>query len=235
MKAVALKLVLRSWWRNKTFSIISIISLAIGIGCTNLLAVFVIHEFNIEGENANKSRIYLISQDSPMKTGERTSFAFNTIPPIIKEKYPEVADYLRIDKKVVKYIAIDEVQYEPINLIIADASLSRFFPYETRYGNLDEALSEPNKIALTETTSQRFFGKANPIGKTVTVSLPEDKPATDGQATDERTYQVAAVIKERSQSFLNFDALTSFDQSDPYYGSPTFFMTNKPIDRKSVV
>ena len=34
MKAVALKLVLRSWWRNKAFSIISIVSLAIGIACT---------------------------------------------------------------------------------------------------------------------------------------------------------------------------------------------------------
>ena len=29
MKAIAFKLVLRSWWRNKTFSIISIVSLAI--------------------------------------------------------------------------------------------------------------------------------------------------------------------------------------------------------------
>ena len=48
MKAVALKLVLRSWWRNKTFSIISIVSLAIGIACTNLLAAFVIYEFNID-------------------------------------------------------------------------------------------------------------------------------------------------------------------------------------------
>ena len=51
MKAVALKLVLRSWWRNKTFSIISIVSLAIGIACTNLLVAFVIYEFNIEADN----------------------------------------------------------------------------------------------------------------------------------------------------------------------------------------
>ena len=57
MKAVALKLVLRSWWRNKTFSIISIVSLAIGIACTNLLAAFVIYEFNIEADNPNKEKI----------------------------------------------------------------------------------------------------------------------------------------------------------------------------------
>ena len=54
MKAVALKLVLRSWWRNKTFSVISIVSLAIGIACTNLLVAFVIYEFNIEADNPNK-------------------------------------------------------------------------------------------------------------------------------------------------------------------------------------
>lgn len=51
MKAIAFKLVLRSWWRNKTFSIISIVSLAIGIACTNLLAIFVIHEYNLEADN----------------------------------------------------------------------------------------------------------------------------------------------------------------------------------------
>ena len=51
MKAIAFKLVLRSWWRNKTFSIISIVSLAIGIACTNLLTAFVIYEYNLEKDN----------------------------------------------------------------------------------------------------------------------------------------------------------------------------------------
>ena len=54
MKAIAFKLVLRSWWRNKTFSIISIVSLAIGIACTNLLAIFVIHEYNLEADNPHR-------------------------------------------------------------------------------------------------------------------------------------------------------------------------------------
>ena len=74
MKAVALKLVLRSWWRNKTFSIISIVSLAIGIACTNLLAAFVIYEFNIEADNPNKEKIVYMAQDSPLKSGEKVSF-----------------------------------------------------------------------------------------------------------------------------------------------------------------
>ena len=48
MKSISFKIIFRSWWRNKTFTIISVLSLAVGIACTNLLAAFVIHEYNIE-------------------------------------------------------------------------------------------------------------------------------------------------------------------------------------------
>ena len=43
-----LKFVLRSWWRNKLFVTISLVSLVIGIACTNLLTAFVLYEYNIE-------------------------------------------------------------------------------------------------------------------------------------------------------------------------------------------
>ena len=90
MKAVALKLVLRSWWRNKTFSVISIVSLAIGIACTNLLVAFVIYEFNIEADNPNKEKIVYMAQDSPLKSGEIVSYVAGSIPVQLKEKYTEV-------------------------------------------------------------------------------------------------------------------------------------------------
>ena len=94
MKAVALKLVFRSWWRNKTFSIISIASLAIGIACTNLLTVFTIHEYGIENGNPNKERIWMLNQDSPMASGEKVQYADKSIPPMLKEKYTEVESIL---------------------------------------------------------------------------------------------------------------------------------------------
>ena len=57
MGNISFKLIFRSWLRNKTFTVISILSLAVGIACTNLLAAFVIHEYNIEQENPNKDRM----------------------------------------------------------------------------------------------------------------------------------------------------------------------------------
>ena len=51
-----LKFVLRSWWRNKLFVTISLVSLVIGIACTNLLTAFVLYEYNIEYNNPNRDR-----------------------------------------------------------------------------------------------------------------------------------------------------------------------------------
>ena len=38
---VLLKLIFRNWWRNKLFAVISLVSLVVGISCTNLLISFV--------------------------------------------------------------------------------------------------------------------------------------------------------------------------------------------------
>ena len=168
MKAVAFKLVLRSWWRNKTFSIISIISLAIGIACTNMLAAFVIHEYNLEADNPNRSHIYMMDQDSPLQPGERVCFTVGSISVEIKEKYPEVIDYLRLNNIGMDYIKVDNNHFDPITIVTTDSSFPRFFPYKVVTGDLNEALTQPNKIALTEACAQKYFGSKNPIGQIIT-------------------------------------------------------------------
>lgn len=46
-----IKLIVRNWWRNKLFFLISLFSLTAGLGCTNLLMTFFIHEYNVEKYN----------------------------------------------------------------------------------------------------------------------------------------------------------------------------------------
>ena len=155
MKAVALKLVLRSWWRNKTFSIISIVSLAIGIACTNLLAAFVIYEFNIEADNPNKEKIVYMAQDSPMKSGEKVSFIVGEIPIQLKEQYTEVEDYLRFSSIDCNSVTIGNKKYDPILITSTDTTFARFFEYEVLYGNLHDALSAPDRLKLEAARSIR--------------------------------------------------------------------------------
>ncbi len=218
MKNISFKLIFRSWWRNKTFTIISILSLAVGIACTNLLTAFVIHEYNIESGNPNKNRIYCIVQDSPFQSGDKVFYASNDIPPMIKDRYPEVEDYLCLNTASISQITIGETIYNPITLMSAEASFPRFFPCQTLVGNLEEALTAPNKIALTEATARRFFGKKDPIGQSIYINHSDEEGTT---------YEVVAVIQIYDQSILSFDGITAID---PEYGGTSFLLMNQPID-----
>ena len=69
-----LKIIIRSWWRNKVFFIISVVSLAIGLACTNLLFTYFVHDYNIESGNQDKERIFCLRQDDPMQEGRKVAF-----------------------------------------------------------------------------------------------------------------------------------------------------------------
>lgn len=230
MKTIAFKLVLRSWWKNKTFAVISIVSLAIGIACTNLLTAFVIHEYNVEAGNPNKERILCMSQDSPMKSGEKILYVAEDIPAMMKEKYTEVEDFLRFGYEPVKYITVDHQKQDPIRVVSTDASFTRFFPYKVLYGDLNEALTQPNKLALSEQTALKLFGKTNPIGKTITI-IWIDYMSKTGEG-EELICQVAAVLEDRGQSFLKFDALTAINET--FMGGSCLILTNSPVDKEAL-
>ena len=233
MKAVAFKLVLRSWWRNKAFSIISIISLAIGIACTNMLAAFVIHEYNLEADNPNRSHIYMMDQDSPLQPGERVCFTVGSIPVEIKEKYPEVIDYLRLNNIGMNYIKVDNNHFDPITIVTTDSSFPRFFPYKVVTGDLNEALTQPNKIALTEACAKKYFGSKNPIGQIITTgqnsttTVRKEDGIIETEA-NETSYQIAAVLQSHDQSYLKFEALTG--NGGTTNGGLCLLMTTRPID-----
>ena len=232
MKTVAFKLVFRSWWRNKTFSVISIVSLAIGIACTNLLAVFVIHEYNLEADNPNRETIYMMDQDSPIQPGERVCFTAGGIANEIKEKYPEIIEHVCLNNIGMDYIKVNNTRFNPIIIMIAEASFPHFFPYKVLYGDLNEVLTQPNKIALSEKCARKYFGKENPIGQTIITgeNYAMTRIQENEEGNNETTYQIAAVLKSREQSYIDFDAVIGND--GPLPGGVCLFMTNRPIDTK---
>ena len=216
MESISLKLIFRSWWRNKTFAVISLLSLAAGITCTNLLISYVIYESRIEAHNPNKSHIIYMAQDSPLTSGEKVSFIKGPIPVQLKDQYPEVEDYLRLNIENAASITIGEKRFDPISIVRADPSFPRFFPYKVMAGDINKALTQPNAIALTEYQAKIFFGNEDPIGKTFLAKYAYENETI--------TYEVAAVIKEYPQSFLKFNALAG--TTSQFNGGPTLLLVN---------
>lgn len=207
---VTLKLIVRGWWRNKVFFIISVVSLAIGLACTNLLFTYFVHDYNIESGNRNKDRIFCLRQDNPMQEGSKVAYATANTPPMLKEKYGEMEDFLRIASPDFLFCKQGESVFHDITFVCADSTLPHFFQYQTIIGSLEQVLKQPGKLAISETFAHKMFGDKNPLGSLIEVAT----------TTDTKKYEIAAILKVRSQSLLQFDMITGIDQD--FFGGTTF-------------
>ena len=219
-----IKLIIRSWWRNKTYFLISLFSLTIGLACTNLLVTFFIHEYNIESTNPNRENIYAIRQDSPMEEGELTTYATDKAAEQIRNNYAEVESMLRMNALTSNHHEYQGNKMADALTLQIDSTLLHFFPYEVKEGSLKEALTTPNKMALTETYAQKVFGKKNCIGEVI---------ESINAKGERKSYQIAAILKERPQSFLQFDMLTYFDES--FFGGVTLLKLPQGADKDALL
>lgn len=194
-----LKIVLRSWWRNKLFVTISLVSLVIGITCTNLLTAFVLYEYNIEYNNPNRDRILRLTQTLPFAQEEmQGTFVYHESVPEIISQFSEIEAALRTQSVTHAKIRVNNEDFSDLNLLSADSTLEEFFPIETRAGKVEEALTHPGTIAISQEVAKRCFGTTDCIGKLLEI------PQSDGKA-----YRIVAVFNLPPQSMLKADMLTS--------------------------
>lgn len=217
---VTLKMILRSWWRNKVFFLVSVASLALGLACTNLLMTYFVHEHGLEGSNPDRDRIVFLRQDDPMNEGKRVAYAAADIPQRLKDSYAEVEDYLRLGKLDMLSCKVDGQKVDgSLILLSADTTLTRFFNYRTAQGSLEQVLHRPDQVALSATCARRLFGGGEAFGRHIEVQ---------SESRGRQTYQVAAVLEERGQSLLQFDMLTA--QTSDYWGGPTLLKLSPGAD-----
>lgn len=217
---VTLKMILRSWWRNKVFFLVSVASLALGLACTNLLMTYFVHEHGLEGSNPDRDRIVFLRQDDPMNEGKRVAYAAADIPQRLKDSYAEVEDYLRLGKLDMLSCKVDGQKVDgSLILLSADTTLTRFFNYRTAQGSLEQVLHRPDQVALSAACARRLFGGGEAFGRHIEVQ---------SESRGRQTYQVAAVLEERGQSLLRFDMLTA--QTSDYWGGPTLLKLSPGTD-----
>ena len=194
-----LKVVFRNLMRNKIFSFINILGLAIGMMCTILILLWVRNELSYDMFNKNADRIY-----RTVLSGRINNKDFNTaLSPApmgvtLKRDCPEVEAYTRIgDVGYTPVIRYGEKVFREKHFILVDSSFFKVFTTEFVKGNPATALTQPNTVVLTESTAHKYFGNENPIGKVL-------------NADKNYNYVVTGVIKDFPiESHFHFDFLGS--------------------------
>lgn len=150
-----LKMVLHGWWRNKVFFLIAVISLSIGLAGTNLLLTYFIHDYFMERNNPDKERIFCLRQDNPFDDGQKVAFASVEAASDVQKKISGVESFMQI-QEYVSSVRYKGQTYSDLEMIGADSTLPTFFPVEVISGDLKEALSSPNKIAVRESLEKKI-------------------------------------------------------------------------------
>ncbi len=161
---------LRSFKRQRAYLIINIAGLSIGIACSLLIALFVIHEASYDRYNDKKDRIFRLILNGKIGGQEIIgAFTSATMGPTMLREFPEVEDFLRMTGRGPTIVKYEDLTFTEDHLIEADSSFFNFFSIPVIKGDPSSLLNAPGRIVLSESTAQRIFGNEDPIDKVLKI------------------------------------------------------------------
>lgn len=211
---------LRSLLKNKFFSSLNILGLAIGMAVFLLIAQYVHFETSYESFIPNADNIYRVKLDLYTNNELVLSTAenFPGVGPALKSELPEVVSYARLYNLGYKnnlVITNEEARPAPVafkhrKFLYADSSFLPMMGYEMVYGNAQLALAEPNTAVISDRYAEMYFGSENPLGKFL--RMQDD----DG---NNELVKVTGVFKDLPENtHLKFDVLFSYRTLFNRYG-----------------
>jgi putative ABC transport system permease protein len=161
---------LRSFKRQRTYIVINILGLSIGIACSLLIALFVINEASYDKFNVKKDRIFRMILNGKIGGQEiTTTSSAAVIGPTMAKEFPEIEDFLRMTGTGPTVIEYNSQVFTEEHLIEADSSFFNFFSIPVLKGDPKNLLNGPRKLVLSESTAKRIFGDENPIDRPIKI------------------------------------------------------------------
>jgi putative ABC transport system permease protein len=194
----------RSIVRNKLFSAINIVGLAISMAVGLLMIGTLLDTFSYDKFHKNHNRIYrVISQYSWL--GDKSD-GFNATTSLraaraIKETFPVQEDVAILRRGFDGDFQVGDKTI-PLYGYWSNESLFNVFSFRLLQGNQATALKEPFSVILTQESAKKLFGDANALGKTIIL----DKG---------REYTITGIMQDVPKfSHLKFDLLASLSGRD---------------------
>lgn len=166
-----IKIAWRNILHNSIYSFINISGLSVGLMVTTLILLFVIHEIQFDRFHVYGDRIYKIGMQ--LQYGDQTvniGGIKSELGPVLKKSLPSIQEYVRtkdIGDVIIKNAEHQNTKFKEKSFLFADPSILTVFSYPLIKGNIHTALENPFSLILTEHAAKKYFGNADPVGKTV--------------------------------------------------------------------
>ena len=171
------KVAYRNLLRNKSFSILNISGLAIGMASAMLILLWVQNELSYDRFYAKTDRIYKMYNRDKVN-GELLAIdqSPTALASALKQDYPEVEDAIRFRR--VTFLATVGEKHLNVQGAFADSGFLSMFSFPLLKGSAGNALSGNYNIVLTENLAKKLFGDEDPVGKTVRIDTADNFTVT---------------------------------------------------------
>lgn len=159
----------RTLLRNKTFSAINIIGLAIGMAGAILLLLWIQNIYSFDQFHTKKDRIYQVySRDKSAGQIEVWGGTSHPVGPGLKAGWPQVEETVRMVWVGAFILKKGDTQLQTQGFL-TDPGFFSLFDLPLLKGDPHTALNRPHSIVLTEKTAARLFGKEEAMGKVIRI------------------------------------------------------------------
>lgn len=215
-----LKIAFRNIIRQKFYSVINILGLAIGLTICLLILLFVKDEMSFDKGHAKADRIYRTLMEYKQNDGSMKS-PINPyrLAPALEVDFPDLENIIRFSPAFGALVANGDVQYQEQRMFFVDKDVFEVFDYEMVQGDPKTALAEPFKLILSETTAKKYFGEEDPMGKLLTVNGQNEGTVTGiFKDMDENNHLVSDIFisMETGKSVFNQLVLNNWGEGSCY-------------------
>jgi len=163
----------RNFIKNKSFFIINVSGLAIGMACIILIFLWVGDELSYDKFHIDADDLYRVVY---FNDAEKTVATHSALAEVLKKRLPEVITTARVRKSsrlevqaISSNNSAKRIFYED-RIIYAEPELLDIFKYKFLKGDKSTALNEPLDMVITERAAKKYFGNEDPIGKVLRVN-----------------------------------------------------------------
>jgi len=244
-----IKFAIRVFLKDKFFSTLNILGLALGIAVSIILLLILQNDLNYDKYHVNHKMIYRLGGHL-QATGIdfRGSRSARELGNIVKEEFPEIEAVVRAnnwDHTLVKYEAKNgesKAFYEE-DIVRTDSTYFKVFTHKFIAGDPQTCLSDLNTLVVTESIAKKYFGDEEALGKTLLINDEQWKVTGVIEEVPENTHLKFNILLSRlvdrewavengqlkSEAFWNPDVYTyllvkeNYNPNDFYQKFPTIF------------
>ena len=193
-----LKIISRNLWRQKGYTLINILGLAVGLSSCIIILLYVFHEFSYDRFNKKANRIYRVAANIDF-SGNHYNLPETPalMGPTLQKNYASIESAVRIRVTGSQMVRKGNSNVRENRVAYADSTLFKVFTLPMLYGNPSKALTAPHSVVITKSIAKKYFGKTDVVGKTLLFN-------------DKQEYKITGVIKDIPEtSHFHFDFLLS--------------------------